>query len=194
MMKAPGKFKQRVMIALLYGCGLRCGEVRRVKTEDVDLVRALLFVRKAKGRKDRYVPLGETLLKILERYIAIERPGLWLFAGKETRPVLSRSIFDKAMGQRSVQYLVKRAAYWAGVSKQVNVHSLRHTYATHMLEDGVDILSISEFLGHANIKTTLIYLHVALLDNRKYRSPLDNLKNLNIAGYIQTKLDFSVNH
>ncbi|MFN8244154.1 MAG: tyrosine-type recombinase/integrase [Ferruginibacter sp.] len=191
LMNVSSHLKQRVMIALLYGCGLRCGELRNLKLADVDLDRSMLFIRQAKGKKDRYIPLGNTLTNILAKYIRIEKPGEWLFTGKNKRgPLPARHAFASSIRQRSIQSLIKQTARKAGIVKNINVHSLRHTYATHLLEDGVDILTIRELLGHAHISTTLVYLHVAQVTEQPLHSPLDKLSGLKIIGYVQTAFSF----
>ena len=192
MMNIPCLLKHRVMIALLYGCGLRCGEVRNIMVTDIDLDRAVLHVRQGKGKKDRYMPLGKTLPMVLQQYIKIQRPQQWLFPGQRWGKNTKRffTVFEPQYGQRSIQWAIKRAATVAGICKPVNVHSLRHTYATHLLEDGVNILTIKELMGHAHISTTLIYLHVAQVNNRNKCSPLDSLEGLKIIQAIQTSLEF----
>ena len=193
MMNIPCLLRHRVMIALLYGCGLRCAEVRNVKVTDIDLHRAVLHVRQGKGKKDRYMPLGKTLPAILEKYLGIQKPTSWLFPGARWGNIDNRffTVFEPQFGQRSIQWAIKRAAQLAGILKPVNVHSLRHTYATHLLEDGVNILTIKELMGHANIKTTMIYLHVAQVDNRHKCSPLDTLQGLKVIGSVQGELKFA---
>ncbi len=193
MMNIPCLLKHRVLIALLYGCGLRCGEVRNIRVNDIDISRAVLHVRQAKGRKDRYMPLGKLLPVVLEKYIKIQKPTEWLFPGMRWDTKSGErfySDFAPQFGQRSIQWAIQRAAQLAGISKRVNVHSLRHTYATHLLEDGVNILTIKELLGHASIKNTMIYLHVAQVNNRDKCSPIDTLEGLKIIGYIQGELKF----
>lgn len=191
MMQAPFLLRHRVMIALLYGCGLRCAEVRNLTIADIDFGRATLLVRQSKGRKDRYMPLGKLLPGILEEYIRIERPKSWLFPGQRGRnSTRFSSVFDPKFGQRSVQWAIKRAAQLARIKKNVSVHSLRHTYATHLLEDGVNILSIKELLGHVFLKTTMIYLHVAQIRIHDKCSPLDSLPALKVIGYAQGEFNF----
>jgi integrase/recombinase XerD len=193
MMNIPCLLRHRVLIALLYGCGLRCGEVRNIKVTDIDIDRAVLHVRQGKGRKDRYMPLGKTLPIILEKYLKIQKPKSWLFPGQRWGKSSGSRFFpvlDPKFGQRSVQWAIKRAAHLAGIIKQVSVHSLRHTYATHLLEDGVNILTIKELLGHADIRTTMIYLHVAQVDNRHKRSPLDTLEGMRVIGIVQGEFNF----
>jgi len=191
MLNKPSRLKYRVMIALLYGCGLRLNEVRNLKLEDIDLDRSVLHVRKSKGRKDRYMPLGHTLTDILGSYIKINKPFNWLFPGYRSN--MSNRFyteFEQPYGKRSIQWAIKRAAQLAGIKKPVNVHSLRHTFATHLLEDGVNILTIKELLGHASIRTTMIYLHVAQVDNRQRRSPLDSLNGVEVIRNTQGEFSF----
>lgn len=192
MMNIPCLLMHRVLIAVLYGCGLRCAEVRNIKVTDIDLDRALLHVRQSKGRKDRYVPMGKTLPGILQRYIQIHKPVSWLFPGKRWGKNSKRfiSVFEPQYGQRSVQWAIKRAAQLAGITKPLSVHSLRHTYATHLLEDGVNILTIQQMLGHAHVRTTMLYLHVAQVNNHQKCSPLDTLEGLRVIGYVQGELGF----
>ena len=189
MLNKPKQLKHRILIALLYGCGLRCAEVRNIKLGDIDFHRSMLHVRQGKGKKDRYVPLGNFLSLALKNFIEIYRPQTWLFFGF-TRNNGGRD-FDKKFSQRGVQWAIREAAKLAGVKKAVNVHSLRHTFATHLLEDGLDLLSIKELLGHVRIETTLVYLHVTRFDKKHLFSPLDNLHGVRINQGIQSKLDFS---
>ena len=192
MMNVPCLLKHRVLIALLYGCGLRCAEARNLKVTDIDFDRAVLHVRQGKGKKDRYMPLGKNLPAILEKYIQIQKPQDWLFSGTRYGSGSHRffSVFEPQYGQRSIQWAIGRAAQLAGIRKRVNVHCLRHTYATHLLEDGVNILTIKELMGHANIRTTMIYLHVAQINNQQKCSPLDTLQDLKVIGAVQTELSF----
>ncbi len=191
MLNIPCLLRHRVMIAMLYGCGLRCGEVRNIKVTDIDLDRAVLHVRQSKGKKDRYMPLGNILPGILKNYLRIQKPQNWLFPGKGRDSNSSRFFFDfeHQYGQRSVQWAVKRAAQLAGICKPINVHSLRHTFATHLLEDGVNILTIKELMGHANIKTTMIYLHVAQINNRNKCTPIDKLEGLRLFRGVQMRME-----
>jgi integrase/recombinase XerD len=165
--------KHRILIGLLYGCGLRCMEVRSLRLQDLDFDRKQLKVVQGKGKKDRYVPLSEHLIRGLKTYIEAENPKTYLFNGQpEGR---AGGDFDSRYSQRGVQWAVKQACKSAGISKEVCVHTLRHTYATHLLEDGLDIISLKNLLGHENIETTMEYLHIAQLDTQKAFSPLDTL-------------------
>lgn len=173
MLTAPTILKHRVLLGLLYGCGLRCFEVRGIRLGDIDLERKMLHVRQGKGKKDRYVPLGDMLVRGLKSYIASESPEEWLFNGRpEGR---AGGDFDGRYSQRGVQWAVREACKKAGVKKAVTVHTLRHSYATHLLEMGLDIISIKELLGHECIETTMVYLHVAKCGRAAPFSPLDRL-------------------
>lgn len=168
MLKTATLLKHRLLIALLYGCGLRCGEVRAILLKHIDLDRDLLLVKQGKGNKDRYVPLGSILRRGIATYIAAVNPENYLFNGTD---------LDSRYAQRSVQWVIKTCAQKAGITKDVTVHTLRHSYATHLLEDGMDIVSIKDLLGHANIETTMVYLHVAQSGRVKPFSPLNKLYN-----------------
>ena len=162
----PVLLKHRVLIGILYGCGLRCHEARSLLIKDVDFERNMIHIRQSKGRKDRYVPIGLNLSRGLKKYLEAEHPHKWLFNGKD---------HNEGFSQKGVQWVVREATKKAGIQKQVTVHTLRHTYATHLLEDGLDIVSIKELLGHAHIETTMIYLHVAKAGRQAPFSPLDRL-------------------
>lgn len=148
-------------------------EVRSISLKDLDFDRNMLHVRLGKGKKDRYVPLGEMLCRGLRSYIDAENPDTFLFNGK---PIGNAGgDFDSRYSQRGVQWAVQQAAKAAKIKKDMSVHTLRHTYATHLLEDGLDIVSIKELLGHERIETTMIYLHVAKNGRKAPFSPLDHL-------------------
>lgn len=190
LLNMPKKLNHRILIALLYGCGLRCFEVRNIKLSDLDFHRSVLHVRQGKGKKDRYVPLGNILVAEIKHYIEICKPKTWLFNGK---PIGRKGgDFDGRYSQRGVQWAVKSAAKSAGIIKPINVHTLRHTFATHLLEDGLDIVSIKELLGHSCIQTTLVYLHVAQMSRKPKFSPIDKLEGVKINPGIQYKLDFNL--
>ena len=173
--------KHKLLIGLLYGCGLRCGEVRSLRLCDLDFDRKQLKVVQGKGKKDRYLPLSEHLARGIKAYIAAENPTKYLF--EKTMPSLADSDvsttnstdYDTRYSPKGVQWAVKEAVKRAGIKKEVSTHTLRHTYATHLLEDGLDILSLRDLLGHENIETTIEYLHIAQLNPKKAFSPLDTL-------------------
>lgn len=169
LIQHAGLLKHRLLVGLLYGCGLRCGEVRTIRLRDIDLSRGMLLVRKTKGNYDRYVPLGKLLVKGIQQHIESTGATEYLFTGSD---------YDSRFSQRGVQWVIKTLCQKAGIRKEVNTHTLRHTYATHLLEDGLDIVSIKELLGHAHIETTMVYLHIAKTGRKAPFCPLDNLYNI----------------
>ena len=165
--------KHRMLIGLLYDCGLRCMEVRNVRLRDLDFERRTFQVVCGKGRKDRILPLSPHLIRGLKQYIAAEGVTNYLFGG---RPIgRAGGDFDSRYSQKGVQWAVREADKRAGIPKEVCVHTLRHTFATHQLEDGMNIPSLQKLMGHANIETTMEYLHIAQCENLKEFSPLDTL-------------------
>lgn len=170
---APKSLKHRILLGLLYGCGLRSFEARNIQIADLDLDRKMLHVRNGKGKKDRYLPLSDMLIRGLKKYIKVKKTGPWLFNGKpEGR---AGGDFDGRYSRTGVQWVVKKARTDAGILKNVSAHTLRHTYATHLLEDGLDIMTIKDLLGHECLSTTMLYLHVAQSGRVKPYSPLDTL-------------------
>lgn len=169
LLKSPDLLKHRLILALLYGCGLRRFELINIKLTDVDLDRKMLHIREGKGRKDRYVPMGEHLSRGIGTYLASDPPYVWLFNGKTNEGKLQQ------FSETGVQWVIKQASKKAGISKHVTSHVLRHSYATHLLEMGMDIMTLKDLLGHTDIRTTLVYLHVAQLGRDKAFCPLDKL-------------------
>jgi integrase/recombinase XerD len=165
LLKACTLLKHSILLATVYGCGLRCAEVRQLAIADVDLQRGMLHVRNGKGGKDRYVPLGTMLVRGIAKYLEAEHPHRWLFEGTN----------GDCLSQRGTQWAVSQAVKKAGIIKEVSTHTLRHSYATHLLEQGLDIVTIKELLGHAAIETTMIYLHIAKPSANTAFSPLDDL-------------------
>lgn len=170
LLAAPKYLKHRLMLGLLYGCGLRSYELCNLKLADIDFERETVFIRKQKGKKDRYVPLSKFLKRGLQKYIATEHPEVWLFNSQVTKDGKLQGITSS-----SVQWVIKENRSKIDTHKKITAHTLRHTYATHLLEDGINFLSLMELLGHARIETTLIYLHVANIGSSKKFSPLDTL-------------------
>jgi len=170
LIKAPKYLKHRLEIAMLYGCGLRNYELCALEQKDIDFDRKTVFIKRQKGKRDRIVPLSDHLARGLKKYFSSENPVRWVFNSQVTKD-------GKALPltQRGVQWAIKDARGKLGIKKKVTAHTLRHSYATHLLEDGLDIVSIKELLGHARIETTLIYLHVANLGRKPKFSPLDSL-------------------
>jgi integrase/recombinase XerD len=161
-----GNIKHRVMLMLTYSAGLRVGEVVHLKPEDIDSKRKLIHIHEGKGKKDRYTILSDAVLEGLRVYWKVYRPKKWLFEGqKEGEPY---SI-------RSAQRVFECAAEKAGIGKEVSIHSLRHSFATHLLEQGTDIRFIQELLGHASVKTTEIYTHVSRRHISSIRSPIEQI-------------------
>src|SRR5664280_2370113 len=166
-LKAVSDLEFRTAFVTIYAAGLRVSEAVALTIKDIDSARMVIHIRQAKGGKDRYVMLSEQLLDILRDYWKHERPQHWLFPGPDaTRPLTNRS----------VQRACRRAADAAGLDKNVTVHTLRHSFATHLLEQGVDIRIIQDLLGHRHITTTTRYARVALNTIRQIESPLDTLK------------------
>lgn len=170
LINAPKYLKHRLMIGMLYGCGLRSYELCNLKLADIDFERKTVFVKKQKGKKDRYVPLSEHLKRGLQKYIATDHPEEWLFNSQVTKEGKLQGITTSAVG-----WVIKENRTKVGTEKKITAHTLRHTYATHLLEDGINFLSLMELLGHQRIETTLIYLHVANIGSSKKFSPLDTL-------------------
>jgi site-specific recombinase XerD len=157
--------KHRCLLMLIYSAGLRVSEAVALKPEDIDSDRSLIHIRNAKGKKDRVTLLSERMLKLLRDYYREYRPKKWLFEG----------LHGQRYSIRSVQAAFGSALRAAGVGKPASVHTLRHSFATHLLERGTDIRIIQTLLGHASSKTTEIYTHVTRRTLGKVRSPLDQL-------------------
>ena len=176
MLKSAQLLKHRILIGLLYGCGLRCMEVRNLRLRDMDFDRKLLHVVQSKGNKDRYLPLSEHVIRGVKKYIAAENPADYLFGGQPQER--AGGDFDSRYSQRGVQWAVKTVAKQAGILKEVHTHMLRHTYATHLLEDGVNIITLQNLLGHERIETTMEYLHICQLPEQMPQSPIDKVFEL----------------
>ncbi|MFA4839248.1 MAG: tyrosine-type recombinase/integrase [Candidatus Neomarinimicrobiota bacterium] len=169
--------KHKTLLMLIYSAGLRVGEAVRLKIEDVDSKRKLIYLKSAKGKKDRYTLLSDVALDNLRRYYLVYRPQEYLFEGAEGRKYLS---------ERSIQHVFERAVKNAGIRKDISVHTLRHSFATHLLESGTDLRYIQELLGHTSSKTTEIYTHVSQKSLGRIRSPLDQIKHSTPQGALQT--------
>ena len=169
LIKTPKLLKHRLIISMLYDCGLRNFELRNVKISDVDFNRKQLHIRQGKGRKDRYVPLSTLLLRGLQTYLKAENPVIWLFNGNNSKGE------KVGLSGHGVFWIVNSACKKSGIQKQVTAHVLRHSYATHLLEMGLDIVSLKELLGHSCIETTMIYLHISQLGRSKAFAPLDKV-------------------
>ncbi len=159
--------KHRLILMLTYSSGLRVSEVVNLRPGDIDVERKLVHIRGGKGRKDRYTILADSIVEDLENYKEKYRPHRWLFAGQNP---------EKHISVRTVQAIFDRAVKKAGIEKDVTVHSLRHSFATHLIENGIDIRYVQELLGHKSLKTTEIYTHVSTRYIENIKSPLDNIK------------------
>jgi len=163
---APG-LKYQAALSVAYGCGLRVSEIVHLKVGDIDSARMLIRVEQGKGRKDRYVMLSQDLLDILRAWWKVKRSRGWLFPGQQP---------SQAMTQRQLNRVVHAAATAAGLDKRVSMHTLRHSFATHLLERKTDIRVIQVLLGHRKLDTTALYTRVALNTIRAVESPLAHLR------------------
>jgi site-specific recombinase XerD len=171
LLEAPKNLEHRAILATLYGAGLRVSEVTSLKVSDLDRERHVIWVRGGKGHKDRQVMLAEPLREVLAAYWRWKRPTDWLFPGERPGAPLSReTVFRRC----------REAARAAGIAKPVHPHSLRHAFATHLLDEGVNLLVIQALLGHAHLKTTARYLHLSDSAVRSTKSPLEMLGSLDL--------------
>jgi integrase/recombinase XerD len=163
---ATENLKHKCILMTIYGSGLRLSEVASLKISDIDSKNMRMFVEQGKGNKDRYVLLSQSNLEILREYWKEYKPRYWLFEGREKGSCIST---------RAIQDAFKKYLKIAGIHKKASVHSMRHAFATHLLENGASIFYIRQLLGHSTIWTTTRYLHVATTDVLKTVSPLDTL-------------------
>lgn len=166
ILEAPKFLKHKAMLSLIYSCGLRCGELLRLRPRDVDAKRNILVIKQAKGRKDRIAPLSNKTLSLLRDYFKVFKPKVYLFEGQKP---------GNPYDNRSLQCVLKQSVAKAGIKKPVTLHWLRHSYATHLLENGTDLRYIQEILGHSSSKTTEIYTHVSTKSIQNITSPFDFL-------------------
>ena len=166
LFNAPALLKHRIALTLIYSAGLRSQETINLKLSDIDFERRTIHIRQSKFKKDRIVPLSGYMAEGLKKYISAEHPHIWLFNGKEP---------DGRYSVKGLSWVMRETLKKTDIKKDVSLHSLRHSYATHLLEDGVNIVTIMELLGHAHIATTMLYLHVAQIPPGAAHSPLDTL-------------------
>ena len=166
LLESAGNLKEQAILMTLYGSGLRLSEVIHLQVRDIDSSKMQIRVRQGKGGKDRNVVLSEVLLEVLRRYFRQYRPVNWLFYGQTPQQVID---------DRTVQRMVRALSERAGLRAGVTTHTLRHSFATHLLEHGTELPYIQALLGHRNIKTTMLYLRVSPPALRKVISPLDRL-------------------
>ncbi len=157
--------KYKAVLMIVYSGGLRLSEALNLKLKDIDGNRMEIRVVQAKGKKDRYTLLSEIMLSKLREYYKKYKPSDWLFPGRE----------GKKLSNTTIQKLFVKAKKKAGIRKDATVHTLRHSFATHLLENGCDILTIQELLGHSSIHSTKIYLHIQNTAKRKIINPLDRI-------------------
>lgn len=160
----PKNSKHQVIISLLYGCGLRMSELLNLKWTDIDRHEMVIYVRNGKGGVDRSVMMAESLLKLLEKYYRYNTPETYVLNGQGNKVQYS---------DRSVGTLLKTYAKRAGIKKNITAHVLRHSFATHLLDAGTDMVLIQKLLGHKNSKTTEIYAQVSNRHIKRVKSPLE---------------------
>ena len=170
LLKAPKYLKHQLMLAMLYGCGLRSYELCNLLQADIDFERKTVFVKKQKGKIDRYVPLSVHLIRGLQKYFRTENPIKHVFNSQKTTDGLPGPITTRAL-----QWVIKECRPKVNTQKKFTTHTLRHSYATHLLEDGLNIMCLKELLGHAHIETTIVYLQVSNSGSSVKFSPLDTL-------------------
>lgn len=164
LLEETRNLKHRAVLMALYSAGLRLNEAISLRVGDLDIPNRRILVREPKGGRERYVMLSDRFLRVLRRYLREQRPKGYLFPGKNS---------EKPLHSSAVQRVVKKMASRAGIEKTVTPHILRHTFATHLLEQGTSVLYIQKLLGHKSVKTTMLYTHVSRRGVAEIRSPLD---------------------
>ena len=167
MISVTNNLKHKAILMLTYSAGLRRMEVLQIKPKDIDSQRMQVHVVQGKGKKDRYSILSQKTLETLREYYKKERPTTFLFepVGHKGQP----------LSEKSMEHIVKNSTKKAGIKKDVSFHTLRHCFATHLLEAGVNLRQIQQFMGHTSFKTTAVYLHVAHIKTNEFTSPLDKM-------------------
>lgn len=165
LFEATKNLKHKVLLSLTYSAGLRIGETLSIKPKDIDFERGLIHIKSAKGKKDRYTLLSKGLVPLLQTYINHYSPKVFLFEGR----------FGAPYAQVSARQVLQKSLANAGIKKYATLHTLRHSFATHLLESGTDIRYIQELLGHNSPKTTMIYTHVSTTNLKDIKNPFDNL-------------------
>ena len=166
ILKTPKLLKHKVMFAIIYDCGLRISEAINLKISDVDFDRNQVHIRQSKHKKDRYVPVSPLTVKGLKKYLNTSNPVTWLINGKVRGNPISRE---------GIRHAFRSCIKTTGINKQVCVHTLRHSYATHLLELGLDIVSVKNQLGHVDIATTMMYLHIAKSNPKAGFAPMEKI-------------------
>jgi integrase/recombinase XerD len=165
---AVTNLKQKALFMVAYDAGLRLSELRHLRVDDIDSQRMVLRIRQGKGKKDRYARLTPGLLKLLRQYWCEYRPQSWLFPGAS---------MDKCYDIATPGRLLKKACCRAGITKRVTMHTLRHSFATHLLEAGTNLRVIQQMLGHEKIQTTCLYTHISLEEQREAPSTMELLQD-----------------
>lgn len=163
LIEVTTNLKHKTLLALIYSAGLRISEAINMKITDIDSQRMLIHVKNAKGKKDRYTLLSTKVLGLLKEYYTIYKPTKFLFEGQ----------FGAQYSSRSAQAVLHQSAKKAGITKQISLHTLRHSFATHLLESGTDLRYIQDLLGHSSPKTTMIYTHVSSTSLKNIINPFD---------------------
>jgi len=166
LINAPKNIKHRAILHTIYSAGLRISEVINLRIKDIYSDAGYIFIKGAKGKKDRHTVLSDSVLKLLREYYVVAKPAYWLFEGQN----------GGKYSAKSIQNIFRRAQQETGVSPWSTPHTLRHSFATHMLENGENLRTIQALLGHGSSKTTEIYTHILQVSNKKTRSPLDILE------------------
>jgi site-specific recombinase XerD len=166
ILTAPRHLKSRALLMTIYAAGLRRSEAARLRVSDIDSARMTITVHHGKGQRDRVVMLSPVLLETLREYWRQYKPKQWLFPGRNP---------DQPLSGNDVFVVFHNAVRYAGISKKVSPHSLRHSFATHLLESGTDLRTIQMLMGHRNLKTTARYLHISPQQLQATASPLDSL-------------------
>jgi integrase len=156
LLKAPCRLWVKIMFGLIYDTGLRISELRNLLISDIDLERGQVHVRRSKNHNDRYISMSSHAVRGIRKHLALNNPKDYLFESPVRKGI--------PISESQIRVLLKESLKKAGIKKQVCVHTLRHTYATHQLEAGQNIMVLKESLGHVHIQTTLMYLHIAQLD------------------------------
>lgn len=166
ILEAHSNVKHKMMLSMIYSCGLRCGELLALQPVHIDSKRNIVLLKNSKGKKDRIAPLSPKILEMLREYYKLFKPTTYLFEGQTEGTPYS---------DKSLQQVLKQALQKATITKPVTLHWLRHSYATHLLESGTDLRYIQELLGHNSSKTTEIYTHVSTKSIQQIKSPFDDL-------------------
>jgi integrase/recombinase XerD len=169
LFKVTGNIKHKAVLMIAYSAGLRLGEIINVKLTDIDSTRMQIRIEQAKGKRDRYSLLSVKLIEVLKEYFVVYKPKFWLFEGAA----------GGKYSTASIQAIMKDSLKKSGIAKKVSIHSLRHSFATHLLENGTDLRYIQDLLGHSSSKTTEIYTHITTKGFDQIKSPFDMLDIFN---------------